>query len=101
MVEGKAEITVNVNFNTKGAMSLQPPGSSNSHMQKPTVGRIVHFWDTLDEPWAAIVVRVVSGMDVELVVYWPSNTIVNGFKYDAIHSYSETPKPGHWSWPPR
>lgn len=101
-------ITVNVGAGTyesipgKGLASLQPQGSPQSHIPKPTVGRIVHFWHRLDEPWAAIVTRVVTDTEVHLAIFWPGVQDNSDLPlYDVAHPFSETPEPGHWSWPPR
>ena len=71
----------------------------------PTVGRIVHYQsfgtpggEYLPEPRAAIITTVTSagGHKVGLAVLNPSGLFFN----DAV-PFSETPKPGHWNWPPR
>jgi hypothetical protein len=73
--------------------------------QKPTVGRIVHYTsDVMEEdPWPAIIVFVSA---VESTGGVP---LVNLAAFDNTGrsrpllgvAYSETPKPGCWSWPPR
>lgn len=73
----------------------------------PTVGRIVHYHPPQDPdcavPWAALVTAVnPRGLhepdgSISAAVYLPSGTATG---YPHI-PYSETPKPGHWSWPPR
>lgn len=71
--------------------------------QKPTVGRIVHYQpDSGDKPWAAIVTEVCEGNNVGLMVCSPFNSL-NGWPthLEEGFPFSETPKPGHWSWPPR
>jgi hypothetical protein len=82
-------------------------------MQNPSVGRIVHYHDsTAVAPQAAIIIGVHSPDDVAR--RWPTMAAdISGlvclhvFPADrAPHGldpipYSEMPKPGHWSWPPR
>jgi hypothetical protein len=72
---------------------------------KPTIGHIVHYQsrgskDGVFEPLprAAIVTEVddISGTMVGLAVLNPT-----GFFFDRDVPFSEEPKPGHWSWPPR
>jgi len=79
--------------------------------QTPTVGRIVHYYPlqnpaykTPPGPYAAIVTA--SAVDLQLpeteaciaaMVLFPSG---NPIGHHCI-PFSETPKPGHWSWPPR
>ena len=71
----------------------------------PTVGRIVHYQsygtpggEYLPEPRAAIITAVdpLPERTVSLCVLNPEGMY---FKRDV--PYSMTPKPGHWSWPPR
>jgi hypothetical protein len=85
--------------------------------QKPTVGRIVHYHsygtpggEFKPEPRAAVVTGVYPEIDpasgvghhpagpehVDLFVMNPTGIFLNR----AVR-YSETPKPGCWSWPPR
>lgn len=78
---------------------------------KPSVGRTVHYQsygtpngEYLPEPRAAIITEVdavnesqnVSGQDVGLAVFNPT-----GLFFNRHVPFSETPKPGHWNWPPR
>jgi hypothetical protein len=78
----------------------------------PSIGRAVHYrsygtpgGEYLPEPRAAIITEVTSaqlapGADpvevVGLCVLSPS-----GFFFNQEVPFSEDPKPGHWSWPPR
>ena len=72
--------------------------------QKPSIGRIVHYQrygspggEHKAEPSPAIVVKVLNEetMECQLVVFNPNGQYFNPTPY------SETPKPGHWSWPPK
>lgn len=72
--------------------------------QQPSIGRIVHYHsygtpggEFKPEPRAAIIAAVVGepGGVVDLVVFNPQGLFFNRVLF------SETPKPGHWSWPPR
>jgi hypothetical protein len=82
--------------------------------QKPSVGRIVHYQaygtpggEYPSAPRAAIVTEVgpTPGNDrpenagANLVGLCVLNPTGQFFNRDV--PYSETPKPGHWSWPPR
>lgn len=69
---------------------------------KPTVGRIVHFTalEGNPGPYAGIIVRVYLVDDD-----WETVDLVT-FGSGSIHhendvDFSETRKPGCWSWPPR
>lgn len=76
--------------------------------QKPTVGRIVHYHsygtpggEYLPEARAAIITEVVTNSDS-----YPDRTalaVINptGLFFREDVPYSPTPKPGHWTWPPR
>ncbi len=70
---------------------------------KPSIGRIVHYrsygtpgGEYLPEPRAAIITAVSDGNDVSLCVLNPT-----GLFFNEDVPYSQEPKPGHWSWPPR
>ena len=72
--------------------------------QKPSVGRVVHYQsygspggEFKPEPRAAIITEVFGGDDNEVQV-----TVLNpnGFFFNRV-KFSQTPRPGHWSWPPR
>jgi hypothetical protein len=78
--------------------------------QRPSVGRIVHYQsygtpggEHRSAPRAATVTAtraedpsIVDDTTVHLAVLNPTGMFFN------LHvPYSETPRPGHWSWPPR
>lgn len=71
--------------------------------QKPSIGRIVHYQrygspggEHESKPSPAIITDVLEdGATVDIMVFNP-----NGLYFNRT-PYSETPKPGHWSWPPR
>lgn len=70
--------------------------------QKPSIGRIVHYQkygtpggEHKSEPSPAVITAVVSDTECTIFVMNP-----NGLYFNTA-LYSETPKPGHWSWPPR
>ena len=79
--------------------------------QIPTIGRTVHYHsygtpggEFLPEPRAAIITQVhlpgrfhdEVGQSVGLAVLNPT-----GLFFNPEVPFSEDPKPGHWSWPPR
>lgn len=73
-------------------------------MQKPSVGRIVHYQaygtpggEFKAEPRAAIITEVhdAEAGQVSVCVFNPQGVFFNRV------SFSDGPKPGHWSWPPR
>lgn len=74
---------------------------------KPSIGRIAHYHSELttgeaSRPFAAIVADVNEDDSVNLFLidHSGSASAVNGGGIEGV-PYSETPKPGHWSWPPR
>ncbi len=73
-------------------------------MQKPTIGRTVHYMrfgspggEHKPEMSPAIITKVIdeSSGTCQLFVINP-----NGLYFNET-PFSEEPKPGHWSWPPR
>lgn len=71
---------------------------------RPSVGRIVHYQaygtpggEFPSLPRAAIIAAVVDEPTAlcDVVVFNPTGLFFNRCPF------SETPKPGHWSWPPR
>lgn len=70
----------------------------------PSIGRVVHYHrygtpngEHLPEPSPAVITKVIDAESkkVQLFVMNP-----NGLYFNET-PYSEEPKPGHWSWPPR
>lgn len=71
---------------------------------KPTVGRIVHYQsygtpggEYTPQPRAAVITEVGQDDDPMTVGLCVLNPTGQFFNRDV--EYSETPKPGHWSWP--
>jgi hypothetical protein len=81
--------------------------------QSPSIGRIVHYHsygtpggEYLPEPRAAIITAIdqsdmpyataIGDTTVALAVLNPT-----GMFFNQTVPFSEEPKPGHWSWPPR
>lgn len=76
--------------------------------QKPSIGRIVHFYgEGLDEPQAALVVAVHSNTSVDLNVCNKSGTwsvrqsVELGEDGPVDGTVSDAPAGAHWVWPPR
>lgn len=73
---------------------------------KPTVGRIVHFHAQDDsQPLACIITKVYQNhgeaMPIDAAFFQPASGIgplVGGL---VAVGFSEEPKAGHWTWPPR
>ena len=63
-----------------------------------TIGRIVHYYDEYGSLAAAIVTGALGDDRVDLT-YFPHG--FPGVSCTSDVKYSETPKPGHWTWPPR
>lgn len=82
-------------------------------MQKPSVGRVVHYHsygtpggEYKSEPRAAIVTQ--ANVPTKADPFGEETTVVHlcvlnpeGLFFNRFVNYSEEPKPGHWSWPPR
>ena len=77
---------------------------------KPTVGRIVHYTPkdhedglTRTGPWAGIVTEVFEDSRARLQLFTPITQFEEPVwgEMPGVYKYSETPKPGHWNWPPR
>lgn len=85
--------------------------------QTPTVGRIVHYQaygtpggEHASVPRAAIITNVVTLRSMtpsspvgDTFEYIVSLCVLNptGMFFNERVPFSETPKPGHWNWPPR
>jgi hypothetical protein len=70
--------------------------------QNPTIGRIVHYQrygspggEFKAEPSPAVITQIHDDGDCQLFVMNPNGVYFNKTPF------SEEPKPGHWSWPPR
>lgn len=71
---------------------------------KPSIGRIVHYqrWGSpgsphASEPSPAVIVNVLNEETQECQIFVMNP---NGLYFNPT-PYSETPKQGHWNWPPR
>lgn len=70
--------------------------------QKPSIGRIVHYQPKEFEekitypPRPAMMAAVYENGIVDLVIFGS-----NSLNYSRQTPFSETPKAGHWNWPPR
>lgn len=67
--------------------------------QKPSVGRIVHYWPHPDasEPWAAIIAGIAEGYDGRCWLHaFPPNgpAVMIG-----LIPVSPSRKVGYWTWP--
>lgn len=83
-------------------MGQDTPLDPTALIAPPSVGRIVHYFDNDDEvaftpPLAAIVTAVITTHTVALTVFGVDRPPYNVARVPA----SETPKAGHWCWPPR
>lgn len=66
---------------------------------QPTIGRIVHLHLASEhDPVAAIITGVQPEGTVHLCIFPPLQ--LPGYPVSAV-PYSDEPKPGHWTWPPR
>lgn len=88
---------------TKNTLYTLGRAKGTTMQQKPTVGRTVHYQaygtpggEYPSVPRAAIVTQVLDGDKVGLAIMNPT-----GMFFNPEIPYSETPKPGFWSWPPR
>lgn len=66
--------------------------------QAPSLGRIVHYYTTAAGPFAAMIVGVGQGGACDLVAFFNANPPTAPV---SEVPFSEEPKLGHWSWPPR
>ena len=69
---------------------------------QPSIGRIVHYQkygtpggEHKAEPSPAVITKILEGDKCALFVMNPNGCYFNETPY------SETPKPGHWNWPPK
>jgi len=77
--------------------------SNQAQSHKPSIGRMVHYQrfgspggEHKSEPSPAVITQVFEdGITCQLFVMNP-----NGFYFNKT-PFSEVPKPGHWSWPPK
>lgn len=78
--------------------------------QTPSIGRIVHYHsygtpggEFKPEPRAAVIteVKTVSAYPQPVEVVGLAVLNPTGMFFNTGVHYSEEPKPGHWSWPPR
>ena len=80
--------------------------------QKPSVGRVVHYQSHgspngqhKSEPRAAIITAVYEVPSIPGEGPWFATDLCvlnpTGMYFDRATPYSETPKAGHWNWPPR
>lgn len=68
-------------------------------LQKPTVGRIIHYTPVRgNSAWAAVIVLVHPTGSVNLRVFSPTSADV-GLLTEV--PFSGVPKEGCWTWPPR
>jgi hypothetical protein len=88
---------------------LTKQGEMKMPEQKPSVGRIVHYQsygtpggEYTSQPRAAVITEVLSAPngaltgEVGLCILNPTGQFFN-----QNVPFSETPKHGHWNWPPR
>lgn len=74
-----------------------------SPAQKPSVGRIVHYWEPgRDAPLAAIITRVWNDTCVNLEVFGSVQELGPAEKFPTSVVLSSEPHSGRtWEWPPR
>lgn len=72
-------------------------------VQKPSIGRIVHFTTTMSayggapsEVRPALITEVFADGECGLTIFHPGSHVTYG-----RYLLSDEPKPGHWNWPPR
>jgi len=82
-------------------------------VQTPSIGRTVHYrsygtpgGEYLPEPRAAIITCVYDDVAPDLAdeaETYAGLCVLNptGMFFNQLVPFSEEPKPGHWSWPPR
>lgn len=79
-------------------MGQDTPLNPTALIARPSVGRIVHYHDGTTADAQAAIVTAVNGTHVVcLTVFAVDRPSYNVARVPA----SETPKAGHWCWPPR
>jgi hypothetical protein len=68
--------------------------------QQPSVGRIVYFYYGLQEGPIAAIITAVHKTACDLTLFH-SSLAHGSVQRKEFVEFSETPKPQHWSWPPR
>lgn len=81
--------------------------------QQPSIGRVVHYQPQPDpsygenrrtgQPWPAMITEIRESGFVRLKIFTPTDQQEDELdpRHPGMYPYSETPAPGHWSWPPR
>jgi hypothetical protein len=71
---------------------------------KPTIGRIVRFTGNAGNATGctfAALITYVEGDRANLCVFAQHGLGARPFEFLLAVPFSDTPQPGHWSWPPR
>lgn len=85
-----------------GMSTQRPQEEKPMAEQQPTIGRVVHYQrygspggEHKAEPSAAVITQIHEDGDCQLFVMNPNGVYFNKTPF------SQNPKPGHWSWPPK